>query len=48
MPITKQIVADNIGAYLHHAMTLSQLVDWTENAMMNAEFEERNASALPR
>jgi hypothetical protein len=46
MTITKKIVADKIAAYLHHEITLTQLVDWAENEMMDGEFEERDAQAL--
>ena len=45
MLITKKIVADKIAVYLHHDITLAQLVDWAEHAMMEDEFEE---SGLPR
>jgi len=46
MTITKQMVTDQIAAYLHHEISLAQLVDWAERAMMDGEFEERNASVL--
>lgn len=46
MLITKQTVAQKIAAYLHHEITLAQLVDWAENAMMDGEFSEREVSAL--
>jgi len=46
MIITKQTVAEKIAAYLHHAITLKQLVDWAENAMMEGEFDERDMDAL--
>ncbi len=46
MSITKQTVAEKIAAYLHHAITLEQLVDWAENAMMEGEFDERDMDAL--
>ena len=46
MTITKMTVADKIAAYLHHEMTLEQLVDWSERAMMDAEFDESDASTL--
>jgi hypothetical protein len=46
MLITQQTVAEKIAAYLHHEMTLAQLVDWAENAMMNEEFDEQNLSSL--
>jgi hypothetical protein len=45
MMITKETVAGKIAAYLHHEMTLTQLVDWAENAMMDAEFAEGQMSA---
>ena len=46
MTITKQTVADRIAAYLHHEITLAQLVDWSENAMVDGEFAERDAATL--
>jgi hypothetical protein len=46
MTITKQTVADKIAAYLHHEMTLAQLVDWAECAMMDGEFAESDAATL--
>jgi hypothetical protein len=46
MTITKQAVADRIAAYLHHRITLAQLVDWAENALMEDEFEERDAETI--
>lgn len=41
MVITKKNVAEKMAAYLGHDITLEQLVDWAENAMMDGEFEER-------
>ncbi len=46
MTITKQTVAERIAAYLHHELTLAQLVDWAEAAMMNGELDERDAQTL--
>ena len=46
MLITKKIVADKIAAYLHHDITLAQLVDWAEHAMMEDEFEENGLAAI--
>ena len=46
MTITKQVVADKIAAYLHHEITLEQLVDWSERALMDGEFAEGDAAAL--
>jgi hypothetical protein len=46
MMITKQSVASQIAAYLHHELSLAQLVDWAENAMMDGEFVDRDLGAL--
>ena len=46
MLITKQTVADKIVAYLHHVITLEQLVDWAEKALMEEDFDERDMDAL--
>jgi hypothetical protein len=46
MLITKQTVAEKIAAYLHHGITLEQLVDWAENALMDGEFDEGEIDAL--
>ena len=46
MTITNQTVAQQIAAYLHHEISLAQLVEWAENAMMDGEFSEREMGAL--
>ena len=46
MIITKQTVADKIAAYLHHDITQAQLVDWAENALMDGEFAEDDATTI--
>ena len=46
MTITKQTVADQIAAYLQHAITLAQLVDWAEQALMDGELADRDAQTL--
>jgi hypothetical protein len=46
MVITKQTVAERIGAYLRHEITLAQLVDWAEVTLMEADFDERDVTAL--
>jgi len=46
MTITKKTVADKIAAYLHHEMTLAQLVDWSENVLMDGELAERDAGTI--
>ena len=46
MTITKQTVADKIAAYLHHKITLAQLVDWAKQAMMDGELAECDVKTL--
>ena len=46
MSITKQTVADQIAAYLRHGITQAQLVDWAENALMEGEFDEKDAATI--
>ena len=46
MKITKQTAAEQIAAYLHHEISLDQLVDWAESALMVGEFEETDAEIL--
>ena len=46
MVITRQTVADQIAAYLHHRVTQAELVDWAENALMEGEFTEEDAATI--
>ncbi len=46
IPSFKNEYADKIAAYLHHDITLAELVDWAENAMMEDEFEESGLPAI--
>ena len=46
MTITKQLVADKLGAYLQHKLSLTQLVDWAEAAVMEENFAETDVEAL--
>ncbi len=46
MTITKQTVAGKIAAYLHHEITLAQLVDWAENALLDGELADADAKML--
>jgi hypothetical protein len=46
MTITKKTVADQIAAYLHHEITLDQLVDWSEQSILDGEFHEPDAPVL--
>ena len=38
--ITDQVVADRLTAYLHHELSLTDLVAWAEQAMLDGEFAE--------
>ncbi len=44
--ITRQTVRDKLLAYLNHQITLAQLVDWAEEAMLEGEFDPRDADQL--
>ena len=46
MTITRQPVAGKIADYLHHRITQAQLVDWAENALMEGEFDDRDAATI--
>lgn len=46
MTITKHTVDDEIAAYLHHEISLAQLVDWAELAIMEGELAESDAPTL--
>jgi hypothetical protein len=46
MVITKATIADQIAAYLHHEITLDQLVDWSEHALMEGNLEQGDSSIL--
>ena len=44
--ITRQMVADKLGAYLRHDLSLTDLVAWAEAAMMDGEFEPVHFAAV--
>lgn len=46
MTITNETVANKIAAYLRHEISLAELVDWAENAMVEGEFSERETAVL--
>ncbi len=46
MIVTKQAVAERLAAYLQHRIALVQLVDWAENAMMDGEFDDKDAATI--
>ena len=46
MKLTKQTAARQLAAYLRHELTLSQLVDWAETALMDGEFDPADSGLL--
>ena len=44
--ITRQHVAQKLIDYLHRRITLTELVDWAESEMMEADFDTRNLETL--
>ena len=46
MRVNRQTVARKLMDYLYHRITLAELVDWAEWAMMDADFETRDLTLL--
>ncbi|RPJ55282.1 MAG: hypothetical protein EHM12_12525 [Dehalococcoidia bacterium] len=46
MVITKEVVRDQLLAYLNRALTLRQLVDWAEDALGEGELDLQNSDLL--
>jgi hypothetical protein len=46
MTVTRKQVAGKLAAYLHHRLSLAQLVDWAERAMMEGDFGARNVNSI--
>jgi len=46
MLVTKQTAAQKLTAFLHHEVSLSQLVDWAETALLDGEFAEQDTDDL--
>lgn len=44
--ITRHEAAERIFAYLNHSITLSELVTWSEEVMMDAEIVPADAEAV--
>ena len=41
--ITNQKIAEELQNYLQHKITLSELIDWAENVLVEEEFESKSA-----
>jgi hypothetical protein len=46
MTISKETVAGKIAAYLRHEISLADLVSWAEDALMEGDFAEDDASTI--
>lgn len=46
MTITKRTVADRIASYLRPDISLEQLVRWSEDAMLDGDFDENDAAMI--
>ena len=44
--IDKHTVAQKIFDYLNHSISLTQLVNWCENVMMDGEIEDADSDAV--
>lgn len=44
--MTRASIQSRISDYLNHQLSLEELVDWAENALLDEEIEERDASVL--
>lgn len=43
---TKKIIADKLLAYLQHHLSLEELVNWAEHALIEAHFEDDNSHTI--
>lgn len=46
MALTKKAVAQQLYAYLQHDISLGELVDWAENALLEGDFSAKDFEAL--
>ena len=46
MRVAKKTAAEKLTAYLHHELSLAQLVDWAKTSLLDGEFAERDMEAL--
>ena len=44
--ITKKIIGDQLLAYLQHRLSLEELRNWAENALMNGNYEDDTEHTL--
>lgn len=46
MLVTKEVIRDQLLAYLNRRMTIAQLVDWAENVLCDGELEVHDVEVL--
>jgi len=46
MKVSRREVAQKLKDYLHHRITLAELVDWAESTMMDADLDEKDYETL--
>lgn len=44
--VTHKSVAEKLGAYLRHDLSLAALVDWAESALMNNDFDPAHLTTI--
>lgn len=44
--ITRQTVAEKLGAYLRHELSLTDLVAWAETVLMEGEFDPKDLELI--
>jgi hypothetical protein len=44
--MTRETIALTLAAYFHHELSLNDLVDWAQMAMMEGEFEDVDHDAI--
>ncbi len=44
--ITSRSLADMLTGYLRHELSISELTDWAEQAMMEGEFADENYETI--
>jgi len=46
MQLTREMVVRKLDAYLHHQLTLDDLVAWANDAMMDGDFEKEHFDVI--
>ena len=44
--VTKKIIADKLLSYLQNRLSLEELVNWAENTLLEAHFEDDNSHTI--